>query len=140
VRKRLRVEKKAEQVRTEADKSLKERYGLPAELTLERADDASAAAEAREEWVRARAERAGEGANKKRRLAMEAPVLAAPLQGTSAPSESTASTAASSLRARILSNTARRTAAGSGGASVLSPPVPRKGTSGRVAGIALRKA
>ncbi|KAI0249896.1 hypothetical protein BJV78DRAFT_1224133 [Lactifluus subvellereus] len=141
VRKRFRVEKKAEQARAEADKSLKEKYGLPAELALERADDAGAAAEARDEWVRARAERAGEVASKKRRLALEAPVLPAPppRRRTSASSESAASTAASSLRARILSNSARRTAAGSGGAGALFPPVARKGAGSIAAGIALRK-
>jgi coiled-coil domain-containing protein 130 len=136
-RKRFRVEKKVEQARAEADKSLKEKYGLPAELTLERADDAGAAAEARDEWVRARAERVGEDARKKRRLAMEAPVLPAPSRRTSAASSE--STAASSLRARILSNSARRTAAGSSGTSTLFPPVPRKGSGSIAAGIALRK-
>jgi coiled-coil domain-containing protein 130 len=140
VRKRFRVEKKVEQARVEADKSLKEKYGLPAELALERADDADAAAEARDEWARARAERAGEAASKKRRLALEAPVLPAPPRRTSGSSESAASTAASSLRARILSNSARRTAAGSSGASALFPPVVRKGTGSSIAaGIALRK-
>ena len=138
-RKRFRAEKKVEQARVEADKSLKEKYGLPAELALERADDASAAAEARDEWVRARAERTVEDSRRKRKLALEAPVLPpAPLRG-SEPSPSTSS-AASSLRARLLSNSTRRSVAGSTSASLV-PPVPRKGTGGGglAAGIALRK-
>jgi coiled-coil domain-containing protein 130 len=146
-RKRLRAEKKVEQTRTEADKNLKEKYGLPADLALERADDAGAAAEARDEWVRGRAARVGEDASRKRKLALEAPVFAAPpRRGTSASSEPAASNAAaSSLRARILSNSARRTAsgatagAGAGGIEALVPSVSRKGTGGRAAGIALRR-
>ena len=139
-RKRFRAEKKVEQARVEADKSLKEKYGLPAELALERADDASAAAEARDEWVRARAERTVEDSRRKRKLALEAPVLPpAPLRG-SVPSPSTSS-AASSLRARLLSNSARRSVAGGSTSASLVPPVPRKGTGGGglAAGIALRK-
>jgi coiled-coil domain-containing protein 130 len=137
-RKRFRAEKKVEQAREEADKSLKQKYGLPAELALERADDPVTAAEAREEWARGRAARAGENTSRKRKLALEAPVLPAPppRRGASASKES----AASSLRARILSNSARRTAAGAGGPDVLIPPSSRKGTGGNLAaGIALRK-
>ena len=138
MRKRFRAEKKVEQARAEADKSLKEKYGLPAELALERADDPGAAAEARDEWARGRAARAGENTGRKRKLALEAPVLPAPpRRGASASTES----AASSLRARILSNSARRTAAGAsaGGIDALTPPTSRKGTGGLAAGIALRK-
>jgi coiled-coil domain-containing protein 130 len=140
-RKRFRAEKKVEQARIEADKSLKEKYGLPAELALERADNASAAAEARDEWARARAERTAEDARRKRKLALEAPVLPpAPLRG-SEPSPSPSS-AASSLRARLLSNSSRRSAAGSSSTSAsLVSPGSRKGAggSGLAAGIALRK-
>ena len=139
-RKRFRAEKKVEQARVEADKSLKEKYGLPAELALERADDASAAAEARDEWVRARAERTAEDSRRKRKLALEAPVLPpAPLRGLE-PSPSISS-AGSSLRARLLSNSARRSVAGSSTSASLVLPVLRKGTGGGglAAGIALRK-
>jgi coiled-coil domain-containing protein 130 len=142
-RKRFRAEKKVEQALAEADKSLKEKYGLPAELALERADDAGAAAEARDEWVRGCAARAGKDASRKRKLALEAPALPAPpRRGASASLESAASNAASSLRARILSNSARRTATGaSAGAGTAAPisTAPRKGTGGLAAGIALRK-
>ncbi|KAI0270161.1 CWC16 protein [Russula aff. rugulosa BPL654] len=137
VRKRFRAEKKVEQARVEADKSLKEKYGLPTELALERADDPGTTAEARDEWARGLAARAEESASRKRKLALEAPVLA--------PSRRKASTstgsAASSLRARILSNSARRTTAASAGTiGALIPPTSRKGTSsGLAAGIALRK-
>ena len=137
MRKRFRAEKKVEQARAEADKSLKEKYGLPAELALERADDPGTTAEARDEWARGRAARAGENTSRKRKLALEAPVLPAPAsRGTSAATES----AASSLRARILSNSARRTVAGAGGVdALLTPPASRKGTGGLAVGIALRK-
>lgn len=140
-RKRLRAEKKVEQALAEADKTLKEKYGLPSELALERADDAGAAAEARDEWVRSRAARAGEDASRKRKLALEAPVLPVPPRRGSSSSvslESAASSAASSLRARILSNSARRTAAGAGTDS-FTPTNPRRATGGLAAGIALRK-
>lgn len=140
-RKRLRAEKKVEQALAEADKTLKEKYGLPSELALERADDAGAAAEARDEWVRSRVARAGEDASRKRKLALEAPVLPAPPRRGSSSSvslESAASSAASSLRARILSNSARRTAAGAG-TDPFTPTNPRRATGGLAAGIALRK-
>ena len=139
MRKRLRAEKKVEQARAEADKNLKEKYGLPAELSLERADDAGAVAEARNEWARGRAARAGEDISRKRKLALEAPALPAPpRRGASASLEP----AASALRARLLSNSARRTAAGGGvggGKDALFPAVSRKSTGGLAAGIALRK-
>ena len=140
-RKRFRAEKKVEQAHAEADKALKEKYGLPPELALERADDAAAAAEARDEWVRSRVARAGEDASRKRKLALEAPVLPPPPRRASSSStslESAASSAASSLRARILSNSARRTAAGAG-THTLTPTNPRRATGGLAAGIALRK-
>jgi coiled-coil domain-containing protein 130 len=144
-RKRFRAEKKVEQARAEADKSLKEKYGLPAELALQRADDAAAAAEARDEWARARAERAPEDARRKRKLALEAPVLPPPAPprrslASSEPAPSPSS-AASSLRARLLSNSARRTAAGSSTSAFPLLPVSRKGAGGGglAAGITLRK-
>ncbi|KAH9018470.1 DUF572-domain-containing protein [Lactarius pseudohatsudake] len=142
-RKRFRAEKKVEQARAEADKSLKEKYGLPAELALERADDASTAAEARDEWARGRAERAADDARRKRKLALEAPVLPpAPPRRSLASSEPAppTSSAAASLRARLLSNSARRSAAGSGTGAFL-PAVSRKGAGGvgLAAGITLRK-
>ncbi|KAI0297270.1 hypothetical protein B0F90DRAFT_1740640 [Multifurca ochricompacta] len=142
VRKRFRAEKRIEQARTEADKNLKEKYGLPAELALERADDAATTAEAREEWARERLERAGENANRKRKLALEAPMLLGPPRRASTSSEPVASTAASSLRARILSNSARRAAVGESTGSLFSSlsSVSRKGTGSLAAGIALRKA
>ena len=136
-RKRFRAEKKVEQARAEADKNLKEKYGLPPELALERADDAGAAAEARDEWTRARAERTADDAHRKRKLALEAPVLPPAPPRRSEPASSPSS-AASSLRARLLSNSARRTAAGSSTSAFL-PPSSRKGASSLAAGIALRK-
>lgn len=136
-RKRFRAEKKVEQARVEADKNLKEKYGLPAELALERADDADTAAEARDEWTRARAERTVDDARRKRKLALEAPVLPPAPPRRSEPTSSPSS-AASTLRARLLSNSTRRTAAGSS-TSVFLPPGSRKGTSSLAAGIALRK-
>jgi coiled-coil domain-containing protein 130 len=126
-----------EQARIEADKNLKEKYGLPPELALERADEPSTTAEARDEWSRGLAARAEENTSKKRKLALEAPVLAPSRRGALASTGS----AASSLRTRILSNSARRmTATGVGAIDALIPPTSRKGTSGGLAaGIALRK-
>ena len=62
-RKSFRAEKKVEQALVMADKTIKEKYGLPSELALERADGAGAAAEARDECVRSRVARSvfGEG-------------------------------------------------------------------------------
>jgi len=138
-RKRLRAEKKVEQARVAADKSLKEKYGLPSGLALERADDPGTTAEARDEWARGLAARAEENTSRKRKLALEAPVFAPSRRGASTSTES----AASSLRTRILSNSARRmtaTAAGASAIDALIPPTSRKGTSGGLAtGIALRK-
>jgi coiled-coil domain-containing protein 130 len=136
-RKRFRAEKKVEQARAEADKNLKEKYGLPPELALERADDPGTTAEARDEWARGLAARAEENTSRKRKLALEAPVFAPSRRRASTSTES----AASSLRTRLLSNSARRTtAAGAGAIDALIPPTSRKGTSGGLAaGIALRK-
>jgi coiled-coil domain-containing protein 130 len=137
VRKRFRAEKKVEQARVEADKSLKEKYGLPSELALERADDPGITAEARDEWAKGLAARAEENTNRKRKLALEAPVLTPSRRGASTSTES----AASSLRTRLLLNSARRTTAtGAGAIDARIPPTSRKGTSsGLAAGIALRK-
>ncbi|KAH9068211.1 DUF572-domain-containing protein [Lactarius deliciosus] len=143
-RKRFRAEKKVEQARAEADTRLKEKYGLPAELALERADDAGTAAEARDEWARSRAERTVDDARRKRKLALEAPVLppAPPRRSSLASSEPAPPTsgAAASLRARLLSNSARRSAAGSSTGAFL-PATSRKGAGGvgLAAGITLRK-
>ncbi|KAI9512952.1 DUF572-domain-containing protein [Russula earlei] len=143
MRKRFRAEKKLEQALAEADKSLKEKYGLPTELALERADDADAVAEARHEWARGRAARAEENASRKRKLALETPLLPAQpaRRGASTSLEPTASNAASSLRARILSNSARRTVAGAGAGSMdaLAQSVSRKGAGRLATGIAPRK-
>jgi coiled-coil domain-containing protein 130 len=126
-----------EQARVDADKSLKEKYGLPTELALERADDPGTTAEARDEWARGLAARAEENTSRKRKLALEAPVFTPSRRGASTSTES----AASSLRTRLLSNSARRTtAAGAGTVDASIPPTSRKGTSGGLAaGIALRK-
>lgn len=123
----------------EADKSLKEKYGLPTDLALERADDPGTTAEARDEWARGLAARAEENTSKKRKLALEAPVFTSSRRRASTSTES----AASSLRTRLLSNSARRTTAAGAGAGAIDPSIPstsRKGTSGSLAaGIALRK-
>jgi coiled-coil domain-containing protein 130 len=137
VRKRFRAEKRVEQARIEADKSLKEKYGLPTELALQRADDPGTTTEAREEWARGLAARAEDNTSRKRKLALEAPVFTPSRRGVSTSTES----AASSLRTRLLSNSARRTTKpGAGTIDALIPPTPRKGTGGSLAaGIALRK-
>ncbi|KAI0261552.1 hypothetical protein BC834DRAFT_895816 [Gloeopeniophorella convolvens] len=125
-RKRFRADKKEAQALADADARLKAKYGLPTELVLAPADDG--AADAADAWVRGRAERAGEEAGKRRRLALAGPVLA-PVPRASASGSVAPGAAASSLRERILANSARRV-----GASVAS----KKSANG-LPGIALRK-
>jgi coiled-coil domain-containing protein 130 len=107
LRKRFRVEKKAEQALVAADDALKDRYALPAELTLVR-DDKDTAERDKREWEEARAVERETAANKRRRIA-ERPL--APVLLRSAVSGSKGGSAGlSALGQRILQNTARRTA------------------------------
>lgn len=80
-RKRFREQKKVEKAKEAADNAIKSRYGLPAELTLLR-EGTGEVDEAKREWLKARRD--------------------------SARSERTKSDPIISLKASILSNTAKR--------------------------------
>ncbi|KAH8981616.1 DUF572-domain-containing protein [Lactarius hatsudake] len=143
-RKRFRAEKKVEQARADADTRLKEKYGLPAELALERADDASTSAEARDEWAQpcgaSRGRRTSEAQARPGGPCATPGAATAVSLASSEPAPPPISSAAASLRARLLSNSARRSAAGSSTGAFL-PATSRKGAGGvgLAAGITLRK-
>lgn len=118
VRKRFRTEKKVEKAKQAVDDGIKGRYGLPADLKLLEDGDAERAA-AKEEWERAKREHQGV---KKRKLGPEIVGLI-PSAGSSKAGPSS-STAASSLRAKILGNTAKRSVASMGSARS-RPPDPK---------------
>ncbi|KAG6821701.1 hypothetical protein H0H87_005728, partial [Tephrocybe sp. NHM501043] len=59
VRKRFREVKKVEQQKQKVDNHIKDRYGLPASLSLLEEDEATAT-EAKEEWARGKRELAAE--------------------------------------------------------------------------------
>ena len=103
VRKRFREDKKVEKEKEAADDRVKGRYGLPETLTLVEETEESKA-DARAEWVRQK-----EISNKRRRV-MDTP----PITGSSSvrPASSKSISAVSSLRTRILQNTARVTSTG----------------------------
>ncbi|KAI0048963.1 DUF572-domain-containing protein [Auriscalpium vulgare] len=121
VRKRFRVEKKIEKAAEALDQGIKERYGLPAELKLIRAD-AESEAVAKDEWEKGRVRVAQEQTSKRRKLALDAPVVAPAATGSSSKAYGSA---LASLRTRILANSSRSSGAAS-----------RKPT---LAGIAIRK-
>jgi coiled-coil domain-containing protein 130 len=116
VRKRFRAEKKAEKEKKAVDDGIKERYGLPESLSLLQEDD-QAKSEAIEEWEKGRRELEARENTKRRRLESTAIPTSATaklshLRPTSKLSSGstvkrTSNSAVSSLRARILENTAR---------------------------------
>ena len=123
LRKKFREEKKIEKEKQAADDTLKGKYGLPATLTLE-AESEESRDQAKEEWIKGRQELEMRENLKKRKLVNVGvvPRLPPALRETSkttsrssgASSSSTnAPSAADSLRARILSNTARKSTFGS---------------------------
>jgi len=119
VRKRFRAEKKAEKEKEAADEGIKDRYGLPETLSLLQEDDRTKS-EAIQEWEKERRELELRENSKRRRLASEGIAmstsstikLSQSRPGSVQSSGSTvrlgSSSAVSSLRARILENTARR--------------------------------
>ncbi|KAG6855582.1 hypothetical protein H0H87_000607 [Tephrocybe sp. NHM501043] len=112
VRKRFREVKKVEQQKQKADNHIKDRYGLPASLSLLEEDEATAA-EAKEEWARGKRELAAEESNKRRRLAVDIVSIPASSSKTvhrSSKSKPPSSNPVDALRARILGNTARQSA------------------------------
>jgi len=120
VRKRFRTEKKVEKEKQAVDDQIKDQYGLPETLRLVEDDD-DAKSEARVEWEKGRKELEVRENAKKRRLSLDRTVL--PVSSSSMASRSrlvsslssssqsrrgTSSNVVTSLRARILENTARQ--------------------------------
>ncbi|KAG6909976.1 hypothetical protein DXG01_013976 [Tephrocybe rancida] len=121
VRKRFREVKKVEQQKQKADDHIKNRYGLPASLSLLEEDEATTK-EAQEEWARGKRELAAEESNKRRRIAVDLVSIPSSSKGVQRRSKSvaqknSASNPVDSLRARILENTARQTGRSAIGAS-----------------------
>jgi coiled-coil domain-containing protein 130 len=115
VRKKFRQEKKIENARIAADNEVKSRYALPEDLHLA-ADNEDTKAEAKLEWEKERQRLRLSDGVKKRRLGAPSP--------SSASQPATRHSAASSLRAQILANSARPPAAVNG--SSKTPPVIKK--------------
>jgi coiled-coil domain-containing protein 130 len=116
VRKRFREGKKVEEQKKAVDDQIKGRYGLPETLDLVEDDD-GAVAEAKEEWANGRQQLRLRESNKRRKLAVEitsipASTASSSLQRSrltvpSTPRQITPNNPITSLRARILENTAR---------------------------------
>lgn len=102
-RKRFREEKKVDQQKKAADDTLKGRYGLPSSLNLLE-DDEQAKQDAKALWLQEKRKHMPHEHTKRRKL--ESEIVSIP--GSSASSSRSASNAVSSLRARILQNTAAK--------------------------------
>lgn len=116
-RKRFREEKKVEREKQESDEKLKSTYGLPEVLSLSEESEESRA-DAREHWLKGREALRLQDDSKRRKLVRETDIvpisrskvltapqaLSARTTGRQGPSSASA---VSSLRARILENTAR---------------------------------
>ena len=122
VRKRFREQKRLDKAREEADEALKSNYGLPEELALSKEDDESRS-KAKEEWKQARQAFEERESSKRRKLGAEAVSVMPRIPsshisggsgqssrhaGGSGTNPSTTSDPVSSLRAKILGNTARQ--------------------------------
>ncbi|KAM5544580.1 hypothetical protein V8D89_001478 [Ganoderma adspersum] len=122
VRKRFREQKKLDKAREEADEALKNNYGLPEELALSKEDDESRS-KAKEEWKQARQAFEERESSKRRKLGAEAVSVMPRIPsshtsgisgqlsryaGSSGIKPSNTSDPVSSLRAKILGNTARQ--------------------------------
>lgn len=122
VRKRFREQKKLDKAREDADEAIKNAYGLPETLALSSEDDESRS-KAKEEWEQAREVFAERESSKRRKLGIEVISVMPQIRcfhrsdrngqssrhasGSSAKIASS-SDPVSSLRARILGNTARQ--------------------------------
>jgi coiled-coil domain-containing protein 130 len=107
-RKKFRAEKKIDQAKRKADEDLKGRYGLPASLSLLE-DDAKAKEEAKSAWEEAKQLHHSQQNAKRRRIGGVEVPLTSSSSGSSAASSKASSSKSSldTLRARILSNTAK---------------------------------
>ncbi|TFK28181.1 DUF572-domain-containing protein [Coprinopsis marcescibilis] len=103
-RHKFRQEKKVEQTKRKAEDELKGRYGLPSTLKLVEEDD-RAKEEAHAQWLKGKQDLALQGNAKRRKLALD--VVSFPTS-SSAASSSKRPDPVSSLKARVLQNTAAR--------------------------------
>jgi len=110
VRKKFREEKKIDQQKRKADDELKGRYGLPVSFSLLE-DDAKAREEAKSAWEEAKQKLQSKESLKRRRIGgVDVPVISSTQRaasGSSASSKMNPSSSLDTLRARILSNTAK---------------------------------
>lgn len=110
VRKKFREEKKIDQQKRKADDELKGRYGLPVSFSLLE-DDAKAREEAKSAWEEAKQKLQSKESLKRRRIGgVDVPVISSTQRAAGASSASSKMNPSSSLdtlRARILSNTAK---------------------------------
>jgi len=134
VRKRFRTEKKVEKEKQAMDDQLKGRYGLPETLRLAEDDD-DAKSEARVEWEKGRRELEDRENTKRRKLSLSTsalPVSSSSMMLRSRPASLGSSSSqtgrghsndvVTSLRARILENTARQSNSFGRGAGEKSSP------------------
>ncbi|KAG5641822.1 hypothetical protein DXG03_004141 [Asterophora parasitica] len=108
VRKRFREDKKVEQRKKRADDHIKDRYGLPASLSLLEEDELSRK-EAKEEWQRGQRALALEESSKRRKLDVDVVAIPRSSSLSKISTKPTPKNHVESLRARILENTARQT-------------------------------
>lgn len=126
-RKRFREEKKVIQEKEASDRTIKDVYALPETLALAEESDA-AKAEAKEGWIKGRQEFNERAAAKRRRIT--APIEIAPSRSSSTTSSlvskasklTSRATSVSSLRAKILENTARQRGSSSTSGFLKKPP------------------
>ncbi|KAF4614103.1 hypothetical protein D9613_007699 [Agrocybe pediades] len=108
-RKRFREEKKIEQQKKRSDDLVKDRYGLPASLQLLEEDSASKS-EAKAEWQKAQQDHLRESKRTKTVLRSTPIASSMPSRTSSRNSTKPEPSSIGSLRARILQNTAKRSA------------------------------
>lgn len=111
-RRKFREEKKIDTKKRQADDSLKGRYALPAEFSLVE-DDAQAIDDAKSQWKEAQDERRLRESKRRKvvETSISVPASSSRPSGSSAKSATAGSSAAlSSLRTRILQNTAKTSA------------------------------
>lgn len=111
-RKRFREEKKIEQKRKKSDDLLKDRYGLPAGMSLLEEDE-EAKEEARIQWQKAKLDQRLRDSKRRKTTIDIISIPASSSRLSTRASASSGSDAISSLRSRILQNTAKSSALGS---------------------------
>ena len=125
VRKRFREQKKLDKAQEAADERIKDAYGLPEELPLT-AESEESKARAKEQWDQARHAHEERESVKRRKIGAETTIV--PRTASTSRTRSIDSTGksrndpVSSLRAKILGNTAKQSGSSSGGLSRMKPP------------------